>query len=223
MEKILIFIKHHLTFLWKIIEWVNGLLFQLLYGSRLEKILPEVFNESARSSFSFRRLTISDTGSLHNLIINQEKSDLEYFSPHGFDMVSIKRQFKNRSFLMMGVFDGEKMIGYFFLRFFINRKCFVGRVIDKHYRGKGIGLVMNDIMYETSWRMNFRCLSTISKNNKSVMKAHAKNPTIRVLKKLQNDYLLVEFVRDAKNSLPYESPDNRNHETEIEESRIRGN
>ncbi len=215
MEKILIFIKHHFGFLWKIIEWINGSLFQCFYSSRLEKILPQVFNESANSTFLFRRLQISDAESLYDLIENQEKSDLEYFSPHGFDMVSIERQFKNRSFLMMGVFDKEKMIGYFFLRFFVNRKCFVGRLIDKQYRGKGIGLIMNDIMYETSWRMDFRCLSTISKNNKSVMKAHAKNPTIRILKELQNDYMLVEFVRNEKDSVTGASSDGRSNDAEI--------
>ena len=54
---------------------------------------------------------------------------------------------------------------------------------------------MNFIMYETAWRMGFRCLSTISRNNIAVMRAHAKNPTMVVLKELSNDYLLVEFVR----------------------------
>lgn len=198
MEKILLFIKHHFRFLWNIIEWVNGLIFSLFYRSRLEKVIPGIFDESPGSSFSFKRLVLSDAGSLYSLIEDQEDSDLEYFRPHGFDLRSIKKQFRNRSFLMMGVFNRETMIGYFFLRFFINKKCFVGRLIDKHYRGQGIGLVMNYIMYETSWRMGFRCLSTISKNNTSVMRAHAKNPTMRVLKELQNDYLLVEFTREPQ-------------------------
>jgi hypothetical protein len=99
---------------------------------------------------------------------------------------------------MMGSFDGNKMTGYFFLRFFANKKCFVGRLIDKDYRGRGIGPVMNNIMYETAWRMSFHCLSTISRNNKAVMRAHAKNRTMIVLKELQNDYLLVEFIREPK-------------------------
>ena len=99
---------------------------------------------------------------------------------------------------MMGTFADQKMVGYFFLRFFANRKCFVGRLIDKEYRGKGIGYEMNKIMYNTAWEMGFRCLSTISKNNKSVMGAHAKNSAMIVLKELQNDYLLVEFIDKKK-------------------------
>jgi hypothetical protein len=195
MEKILIFIKHRFRFLWRIIELGNGLLFTLLYRSRLEKVLQDTFREFVEPPFSYRKLNISDTDALYELIHLQETADLEYFKPHRFDLETIRRQFKNRSFLMMGAFDGQKITGYFFLRFFANRKCFVGRLIDKKYRGKGIGLIMNRIMYETSWRMGFRCLSTISRNNIAVIRAHAKNPTMIVLKELANHYLLVEFVR----------------------------
>lgn len=195
MEEVLIFIKHRFGFLWRIIEWGNGLLFSLLYKSRLAKVLPGIFREFAESPFSYRKLNSTDTDSLYKLIHFQEDTDLVYFKPHEFDIKTIGRQFKNRSFLMMGVFDGQMIIGYFFLRFFANRKCFVGRLIDKKYRGRGIGLIMNKIMYETSWRMGFRCLSTISRNNLAVMRAHAKNQTMIVLKELANHYLLVEFVR----------------------------
>ncbi len=201
MERILIFIKHNLIFLWKIIEWGNGFIFYLFYKSSLEIVLPGVFNESSTPPFSYRRFDLSDVESLHDLIHSQKVSDLDYFRPHEFDIISIRKQFKNRSFLMMGAFDGKKMIGYFFLRFFANRKCFVGRLIDKEYRGRGIGLIMNNIMYETAWKMRFRCLSTISSDNTSVMRAHAKNPTMIVLKKLQNNYLLVEFVRESLSKL----------------------
>lgn len=194
MEKFLILIKHRFRFLWSIIEWANGLFFPFLYNSRLKKVLPDTFREFAEPPFLYRALSFSDVDALHNLIHSQKETDLEYFKPHGFEIETIKKQFKNPSFLMMGVFDGQKIAGYFFLRFFVNKKSFVGRLIDAQYRGRGIGLIMNKIMYETSWRMGFRCLSTISRNNIAVMRAHAKNPTMIVLKELANDYILVEFV-----------------------------
>jgi RimJ/RimL family protein N-acetyltransferase len=197
MEKILLFIKHNFRFLWKIIEGINSILFSIFYKDDLEIMLSKVFQEPNISSFSFRRLDTGDAETLAFLIDSQETSDLMYFRPHGFDLNSIQKQFKNRSFLMMGAYDKERLTGYFFLRFFANRKCFVGRLIDKEYRGKGIGLDMNRIMYETAWRMGFRCLSTISRDNKAVIQTHAKNPTIVILKELQNNYLLVEFIRDG--------------------------
>ena len=195
MERILIFIKHHLSLLWRIIELGNETFFSLVYKSRMEKILPGVFREFTVSPFSYRRLKEGDINPLYDLIRSQPSSDLEYFHPHGFDIPSIEKQLRNRSFLMMGAFKDESIVGYFFLRLFANKKCFVGRLIDSEFRCQGIGRVMNNIMYETAWRMNFRCLSTISKNNSAIIRAHSKNPSLIVLKELKNDYLLVEFVQ----------------------------
>ncbi|MBN1181852.1 MAG: hypothetical protein JXB49_06165 [Bacteroidales bacterium] len=197
MEKILIFIKHHFIFLWRIIELGNSSIFRIIYKQKLEKLLSSIFNEFNNTPFSCRRLKISDFQNLNKLISSQNETDLKYFNPHGFDLLSLRRQYENHSFLMMGAFDKEKMVGYFFLRFFVNKQCFVGRLIDKDYRGKGIGSVMNNIMYHISWRMRFRCMSTISRNNKAVMQAHAKNPTMRIIKELQNEYLLVEFRKET--------------------------
>ena len=196
MERILIFIKHHLGFLWKGIEWGNGKIFCLFFGSSMEKALAGQLPGNEKSGILYRRLGSGDAGKLHDLIQSQDPSDLKYFQPHGFDLPSIRKQFRKCSFLMMGAFEKDRLAGYFFLRFFANKKCFVGRLIDKPSRGKGIGNEMNTIMYRTAWEMGFRCLSTISKNNQAVIRAHAKNSTMVLLKELQNDYMLVEFVKE---------------------------
>jgi len=195
MERILIFIKHHFGALWQLIDWGNGIFFRCLYKSKKQAVLRSVLGGVENSSMTYRELQSSDIQSLKDLIDSQPQDDLTYFSPHGFDLASLQAQIKKPAFLMMGTFDAQKMVGYFFLRFFANKKCFVGRLIDRDYRGQGIGSYMNTIMYETAWNMGFKCLSTISKNNKAVMGAHAKNPTMKILKELQNDYMLVEFIR----------------------------
>jgi hypothetical protein len=164
----------------------------------MDRRVVSVIAECKQEPYKFRSLKASDADALFHLIASQPKDDLAYFSPHGFDLQSIQKQFKIKSFLMMGVFDQESLIGYFFLRFFANKKCFVGRLIDRNYRGKRIGLNMNKIMYNISWELGFRCLSTISRNNKAIMKAHGKNSSMIILKELQNNYLLVEFVESEK-------------------------
>ncbi|MGQ1785720.1 hypothetical protein [Saccharicrinis sp. GN24d3] len=200
MEKLLIFIKHRLNFVWGIIEKINTAFFTFLYSNKLNGILLGIFKEYGFGKYTYKRLVPNDAKALEFLVNKQIVSDLKYFKPHGFDLISIEKQFGKKSFLMMGTFDGERLIGYFFLRFFANKKCFVGRLIDADYRGKGIGLVMNKIMYNISWKMGFRCLSTISKNNKAVIGAHKKNAAMVVLKELQNDYLLVEFISEQKDN-----------------------
>jgi hypothetical protein len=176
---------------------MNGILFSILFRKRMENTLCLVLKEFSHSDFSFKKLKSVDIESLHHLINEQDTGDLKYFQPHGFDLNSLNSQLKNSSFLMMGAFEEKKLIGYFFLRLFVNKKCFVGRLIDKQYRGLGIGEVMNSIMYETAWRMGFRCLSTISRNNTAIIRAHSKNQSMVVLKNLQNNYILVEFKRNS--------------------------
>lgn len=195
MEKILIFIKHNLKPLWRFIELFNDILFLMFFESRMEKVLSDIFRVYEKEIFEYKRLDSSDSESLYDLIQAQPSSDLQYFHPHDFDLISLRKQFDKNAFIMMGVFDDKKLIGYFFLRCFINKKCFVGRLIDKPYRGTGIGQVMNRIMYETAWGLYFRCLSTICTHNESVMKAHARNPLMKKIKELENDYILVEFIK----------------------------
>lgn len=195
MERIFLFIKHNLSLLWGIIDRCNSYIFKVLFKSKMETALKSVMASKDEDAFQYRKLGYDDLGDLYNLIHSQPAQDLKYFSPHGFEDKDLKSHLKKPSFLMMGAFDGDRMIGYFFLRFFLNRKCFVGRLIDRQFRGRGAGEEMNRIMYETAWNMGFRCLSTISRNNTAVMRAHAKNPTMKILKGLKNDYLLVEFIK----------------------------
>jgi hypothetical protein len=197
MEKILIYIKHHFSFIWKVIDRVNGMLFSWFFKSKLDRVLTDVLQDIPRGSYVYRKLKPSDINQLYNLYAAQLSDDVRYFNPHGFSMPSIEAQGRKPAFLMMGVFNGEKMVGYFFLRLFANKKCFVGRLIDINYRGKGIGEVMNFIMYQIAWQMNFRCLSTVSRDNLAVIRAHSRNKSMIVLKELRNNYLLIEFVRES--------------------------
>jgi len=145
--------------------------------------------------YEFRSINIDELAKLNNLITKQAKGRLDYFKPHNFDLKSLSIAYSNPSLIMMGVFLEKEMVGYFFLRCFWNKKCFVGRLIDQNHEGKGIGRVMNDIMYNIAWGEGFRCLSTISKSNQQVMRSHANNKRMVILKELPNDYLLVEFIK----------------------------
>ncbi len=194
MERILLFVKHNLGFIWTVIESVNNFLFSLLYNKRLHRVSREVFKEIQHPPIIYRKISIAESVELYEMIKNQPLSDLIFFKPHSFELDSIATQTRKSSFLMMGAFSDDNLVGYFFLRMFVNRRCFVGRLIDKDYRGQGIGLIMNRIMYEIAWRMKFRCLSTISRNNHAVMRAHSGNRHMVVLKELKDDYLLVEFL-----------------------------
>lgn len=195
MIKILLFIKHHFGFFWKLIEALNGWLFGLLFERQINRNLQILLEKSYHKKFIYKKLEESDLPKLHDFFDRQKPEQFRFFKPHAFLLTALRRLHRNRAFLMMGVFDSEKLIGYFFLRFFLNKKCFIGRIVDDDYQRQGVAKSMNEIMYQTIWQSGFRCLSTISKHNKSIVNFHQKGDNIRILKELPNDYLFVEIVK----------------------------
>jgi hypothetical protein len=197
MARFLLFLKHRMPFLWQVLEWVNSVLFQMLHARRMAAVRAHVLEEIQHPYFPMRELAEADMPALEALLAQQGEERLRFFRPHGYDRKSLLRACHDPAFTMFGSFAGERLVGYFFLRCFWNRRCFVGRLIDEPYERRGIGRVMNQIMYQTAWRSGFSCLSTISKHNKLVMRSHANNPAMRVLRELPNSYLLVEFVQPS--------------------------
>lgn len=189
-----LYLKNNHPIIWKFIEFVNGKIFNFLYLKRFTAVNSHLLNSQELPPFTFRKLKEEDLEQITILIANLEPVQGAYFEPHLFDLKSLRRVFKNPSFIMMGVFLNSQLVGYFLLRCFINKKCFVGRLVDKEYRGKDIGKKMNEILYHSAWDSGFRCFATISKENDLVLKAHTGNPSMFVMHELDDNYLLVEFV-----------------------------
>ncbi len=198
--RLLLLVKHRVPLLWCLVDWFNGRFFCLLHRRRMASEVAQAFDGACFEEFRFAPLAVEDLDALEALLQRQGEGRLRYFQPHGFDRSSLGRMFRNPAFLMFGAFRDGELIGYFFLRCFWNRKCFVGRLIDEPHEGQGVGRVMNQIMYHIAWRSRFRCLTTISRSNAAIMRSHRNNPHARVVGDLANGFLLVEFV---------EQPDSR--------------
>ena len=199
IARVLLFIKHRVPWLWAVVDWTNARLFSLLHRKRMAKETERAFAEFKLDGFRFASLEGADLEQLEALLMRQGEERLRYFQPHGFERGSLTRMMKNPAFLMFGAFHGRTLVGYFFLRCFWNRKCFVGRLIDQPCEGKGIGRVMNQIMYHIAWRSGFRCMTTISQENQAIMRSHRNNPHARFLGELGNGYVWVEFVEVLQN------------------------
>ena len=124
MLRFLIFIKHHCKFLWNLAEYGNGILVGWFYGRRIVSVASRVLTETSSVNQEYRLLRLEDVSEVCTFFLRQPENSYLYFNPHAFDEKTIRRLLKNPSFLMMGVFDGNKLIGYFFLRFFMNRHSF---------------------------------------------------------------------------------------------------
>lgn len=191
MTAILIFIKHHIPFIWNIVEYINSWLFYILYRKRLE-FLGDKYSQSKDS---VRILRIEDMVALSEFFNKQPADSFEYFKPHAFDYNSLVKKNKDKSFIMIGVFSNNKIVGYGFLRCFFNGKAFRGKIVDITHQGHGIAKQIGSVLTDMATLMHLRLFATISKDNvKSISSSSAVNK-IKILKELPGNYIYVEYLR----------------------------
>lgn len=188
--------KTSLPFLYSRLEQVNDFFFSFFFYDALKQSFDKQIKEiNSKGKISFNFLTTEHVDEL-SLLLNSLEPDLKkYFEVHEYCVDAIRKLTKLKSFFMLGAFDGTKLIGYFFLRVGINKVCFIGRMVQHEYRNKGIGYNMLKILLYAAWELDFKVYSTVSVNNKLVMKSHLRNKNIRFMRRLKDDYWLLEFVR----------------------------
>jgi len=199
MVNFLMFLKENCPASWKIIEWLNGFLFHILYSNKFALAANSNLAKYTVSSYNFRLLNKNDLDVLSKFLYSFDQSHVKTFEPHDFDTETLKRMNRNPSFYMFGVFDEAALIGYFFLRCFINRKAFMGRIVATPHRNKGIAKKMAQILHQIAWQSKFRIFSTIDPENIPSLKSQASVCDYTVLRKVSNGYLLIEYEqRNAK-------------------------
>ena len=194
MVRFLVYIKHHLEFIWVLIEWVNSTLFKWFYSKKLNRIICTILERNAGSVISFRKLYKKDMGELESFFHKQPESAFLFFKPHGFALEDLMSKNKDQSFIMIGAYAGENLVGYCFLRCFFNGQAFRGKIVDVNYQGRGIAKEMGILTSKLCLELGFRLFATISKDNvKSIASSKAVNE-IRVVKELPDNYMYVEYL-----------------------------
>lgn len=183
-------IKERCSFLWDMVEWVNATLFTCLYRKKLKEI-PNVL-EKCSSSFIIRETTIMDVKPLVRFFNEQPMDAYMFFKPHGFDEKSVEKVLKNKAFLTYVVIDGNMIVGYFFLRSFVNGKCFKGRMVDYRWRNKGIAKQMGIAINSIASLLGMRIFTTISPNNYASLASTKAVNDIKIVKTLENGYFYIE-------------------------------
>lgn len=176
--KFFYFIKSKLHFLWIFISYLNSILFCIFYPGikiKIRKYLTEysINKFIDESGYKLKTLDYSDIEILLSFLQKNENKSI-FFQPFQFSKKKLKFILSSNSFINFGIFHGKKLIGYFFLRLFINKKSFLGLLIDYDYRGKGISKIILKILYDFSKLIDFNLYSTIWKENINSYYAHQK-------------------------------------------------
>lgn len=135
---------------------------------------------------------VQDCEKLAAFFNEQPEDAFIFFRPHEFDLKSLVKLTRRKSFLMFKVTDREKIVGYFFLRCFANGSAFKGRMVDYRRRNLGIAKLMGVVINETVLTMGLRLYATISPQNYSSLASTQAVNDIKVVKVLENGCYYIE-------------------------------
>lgn len=192
LYKIAHILRDKFSWLWYIIEWMNGVVFSVRYGKRLKNFsfttVPKGYNIVPISKI--------DTEKLVAFFQHQPEEAFTYFRPHGYDAGSIKVMLRNKAFLGYVLIDStnEKIAGYCFNRCFFHGQGFRGRMVDIDYRGKGLGTAMNKILNEVGFGIGLRLFETVSKDNVASYRSALSASNVKVVKEMEGNEVFLEIL-----------------------------
>jgi len=129
---------------------------------------------------------------LAEFFTRQPEESFKWFRPHGFDEVTMRKLLGRRSYIIYVLEEEGEIIGYAFLRCFMNGKCFLGKMVDVNHRGKGVCTKLCKVGMDIAQKTGFRMFESINKENVGSMKASQKACDVIVLEELEGGDLLIE-------------------------------
>lgn len=192
-------IKERFSFMWDIVEWGNATLFKITHKKKLDEL--NTILKPISKEYCFRVATTDDLNQLVTFFEEQPTEAFTFFKPHRFDLQSLKKVLLNQAFLTFIVIKPDKkysengiIVGYFFLRCFINGKCFLGKIVHKDWQGKGIAKIMGIAMTTVSKYLGMRMFGSISPENYASLASAKASNDIKVHNILDNGYYYIEFL-----------------------------
>ena len=185
-------LKERFGFIWDFVEWGNATAFSLIHRQQLKSI-PRVLADCS-GEYQFRLAKPTDVSTLVTFFANQPEEAYEFFKPHDFDAKAIKKVIANKAFQTIIVWHDKTIVGYFFLRCFINGKCFRGKIVDKNWQGRGIAKQMGIVMTKVSQALGMRMFGSISPENYASLASAKASNEIKIHQTLDNGYYYIEFL-----------------------------
>ena len=177
-------IQEKIPWIWEVVEELNAGVCGLKIGSgqRLQECLSE----------SVRLADINDAGRLADFFARQPEESYKWFRPHAFDEGTMRKLLERKSYIIYVQEEDGEIIGYAFLRCFLNGKCFLGKMVDVNHRGKGVCTELCKVGMNLAVKTGFRMFESINKENIGSLKASQKACDVIVVEELDGGDLLIE-------------------------------
>lgn len=185
-------IKEKFGFIWDIIEWSNATIFSLMKQSAMKSV-PSILNRCS-DKYELCIANKSDVEGLVQFFANQSEDAFVFFKPHEFDAKAVRKVVENKAFMTFVVKEAGEIVGYFFLRCFVNGKAFRGKMVDKDHQGCGIAKLMGVAMTKVASTLGVRVFGSISPENYASLASAKASNEIKIHKTLDNGYYYIEFL-----------------------------
>ena len=135
---------------------------------------------------------VNDAGKLADFFVRQPEDCFKWFRPHAFDEMTLRTLLGRKSYIIYVQEEEGEIIGYAFLRCFMNGKCFLGKMVDVNHQGKGVCTNLCAVGMNIAEKIGFRMFESINKENIGSMKASQKACDVIVVEELENGDVLIE-------------------------------
>ena len=170
--------------IWDGVEMVNAALCGLKVGDRmkLKECLPA----------NVRMADVNDAGRLADFFARQPEGSFKWFRPHAFDEATMRKLLGRKSYIIYVQEEDGEIVGYAFLRCFMNGKSFLGKMVDVNHQGKGVCTTLCRVGMDLASKTGFRMFESINKENVGSMKASQKACDVIVVEELEGGDVLIE-------------------------------
>lgn len=135
---------------------------------------------------------VNDACRLSEFFARQPEESFKWFRPHAFDEKTMRKLLERKSYIIYVLEEEGEIVGYAFLRCFMNGKCFLGKMVDVNHQGKGVCTKLCEVGMNIAQKTGFRMFESINKDNIGSMKASQKACDVIVVEELDNGDLLIE-------------------------------
>ena len=170
--------------IWELVETINSVFCGLKIRNRQQ--LQESVTEGVRIA------NINDVRLLTEFFSRQPEESYRWFRPHAFDEKTLKKLLMRKSYIIYVMEEDGEIIGYAFLRCFLNGECFLGKMVDVHHQGKGVCTTLCKVGMNIAEMIGFRMFESINKENIGSMRASEKACDIIVVEDMGNGDVLIE-------------------------------
>ena len=177
-------IQNKMPLLWEVVEGLNAAFCGIKIGQRLQ--LQDCLTGGVRIA------DVNDAGRLADFFARQSEESFKWFRPHTFDEKTMRKLLERKSYVIYVWEEEGEIIGYAFLRCFMNGKCFLGKMVDVNHQGKGVCTKLCEVGMNIAQKTGFRMFESINKDNIGSMKASQKACDVIVVEELDNGDLLIE-------------------------------